>query len=165
MPNAYGANLDSQSVDATKLYFIKQVGNAPAMKWSERSAPAKADIARCTWYVSIVPTCDKRSDLHLISARANSLELLDRISGAEFLIFARQDFFDPVRRGEAQDSSNTMHEPQNLSTQASLFNLANPGKRNLRATNGPSAGQSWGRVTGRSAAVGAEAWPPARLAT
>jgi hypothetical protein len=27
-------------------------------------------------------------DLHLISARANSLELLGRISGAEFMIFA-----------------------------------------------------------------------------
>jgi hypothetical protein len=27
-------------------------------------------------------------DLHPISARANSLELLDRISGAEFLIYA-----------------------------------------------------------------------------
>jgi len=30
-----------------------------------------------------------RGDLHLISARANPLELLDRNSGAELLMFAR----------------------------------------------------------------------------
>ncbi len=37
-----------------------------------------------------------RSDLHLNSARANSLELLDRISGAEFLIFAQASFCKAV---------------------------------------------------------------------
>jgi hypothetical protein len=33
--------------------------------------------------------CDIGGDLHLISAPANSLELLDRISGTEFLIFKK----------------------------------------------------------------------------
>jgi hypothetical protein len=35
-----------------------------------------------------VPNCDMRGDLHAISARVNRLELLDRNSGAEFLISA-----------------------------------------------------------------------------
>jgi hypothetical protein len=36
------------------------------------------------------------SDLHLISARANPLESLDRISGAELMIFARSQSMSVV---------------------------------------------------------------------
>jgi hypothetical protein len=61
--------------------------------------------------------CDMGGDLHLFSAQANLLELLDGISGAEFLIFARKQrrARQDVVKDRNLDDDNGHARPENRS--------------------------------------------------